>query len=52
MTVAELKSILSNYDDDAIILLEEPLGDGVYQMTLMLGARKEGNTITLFGASD
>lgn len=52
MTVAELKSILSNCKDDAVILLEEPLGEGIYQMSLMLGARKEGDTITFFSAGE
>ena len=52
MTVATLKSILSKCDDDMLVLLEEPINEDTYQLVMMAGARKEGNTVTLFGVSD
>ena len=49
MTVAELKEVLSNYNDDDVIYLEHPYGEDAYVYTFMLGARKEDNCITFFG---
>ena len=51
MTVVELKSILSKCPDDMKVLLEHPIGDSLYQYSLVLGTRAEDDdTLILFGA--
>ena len=51
MTVAELKSILSNCPDDMKVLIEEPLGNSLYQYSFVMGVRTEdGDNLILFGA--
>lgn len=51
MTVVELQSILSKCPDDMKVLIEQPLGENIYQYSLVMGTRAEDNdTLILFGA--
>lgn len=53
MNVGELKRILENCDDNSLVYLEWPIGEGIYSISMILGGRREGkDALILFGGDE